>query len=247
MSTVTIPVTHIKGEPLNEAQQDYLNGFFAGLSARGLKFSEVEPLPQPEKTADLADLIFEERMKRELHPLDAYPQLLENAANNQAPDKESIFRFKWNGLFYLSPNKEAFMARLRIPGGLVKTFQLRELAHIAKELTTGYVQITTRANFQMRLIQPKDAPEVLRRVQSVGLHTRGAGADNIRNLTANPTAGIDPHELLNVMPLCQEGAAKVAISRRTGCNILVTARAQWRTAPPYIHAFKSGHQQKKST
>jgi len=56
-------------------------------------------------------------VKRELHPLDAYPQLLENAANNQAPDKESIFRFKWNGLFYLSPNKEAFMARLRIPGG----------------------------------------------------------------------------------------------------------------------------------
>ena len=96
------------------------------------------------------------------------------------------------------------MARLRIPGGLLKTFQLRELAHIAKELTSGYVQITTRANFQMRLIQPKDCPEFLRRVQSVGLHTRGAGADNIRNLTANPTAGIDPHELIDVLPLCQE-------------------------------------------
>jgi ferredoxin-nitrite reductase len=214
MSTATIPVTHIKGEPLNEAQQDYLNGFFAGLSARGLKFSEVEPLPQPEKPADLADLIFEERVKRELHPLDAYPQLLENAANNQAPDKESVFRFKWNGLFYLSPNKEAYMARLRIPGGLVKTFQLRELAHISKELTTGYVQITTRANFQLRLIQPKDAPEVLRRIQSVGLHTRGAGADNIRNLTANPTAGIDPHELLNVMPLCHE-LAQIILNDRS--------------------------------
>ena len=58
------------------------------------------------------------------------------------------------------------MARLRIPGGLVKTFQLRELAAVAKELTTGYVQITTRANFQIRLIQPKDAPEVLRRIQA---------------------------------------------------------------------------------
>ena len=95
------------------------------------------------------------------------------------------------------------MARLRIPGGVLKTFQLRELARVAKELTTGYVQITTRANFQMRLIQPKDAPEVLRRIQGVGLHTRGAGADNIRNLTANPTAGIDPLELIDVLPLCQ--------------------------------------------
>ena len=99
------------------------------------------------------------------------------------------------------------MARLRIPGGQLRTFQLREIAKIAKELTTGYVQITTRANLQIRLIQPKDAPEVLRRIQSVGLHTRGAGADNIRNLTANPTAGIDPHELIDVLPLCHETGA----------------------------------------
>jgi ferredoxin-nitrite reductase len=213
MSTSTLPLQHIKGEPLTTAQRDYLEGFFSGLAARGLKFSDVEPAPQPEKTVSIEDLIFEERVKRELHPLDAYPQLLENAAHNQAPDKESIFRFKWNGLFFLTPNKEAFMARLRIPGGVVKTYQLRELAAIARELTSGYVQITTRANFQMRLIQPKDAPEVLRRIQSVGLHTRGAGADNIRNLTANPTAGIDPHELYDVLPLCRQ-LAEIIINDR---------------------------------
>ena len=38
----------------------------------------------------------------------------------------------------------------------------------------------------------------------MGLHTRGAGADNIRNLTANPTAGIDPYELIDVSPFCHE-------------------------------------------
>ena len=212
--TVTLPIQHIKGQPLNEAQRDYLEGFFAGLAARGLKFSDVEPAPQPEKPASNEELILEERIKRELHPLDAFPQLLENAALNKAPDKESIFRFKWNGLFYLTPKKEAFMARLRIPGGVVKTYQLRELASIAKELTSGYTQVTTRANFQLRLILPKDAPEVLRRIQSVGLQTRGAGADNIRNLTANPTAGIDPHELIDVLPLCQE-LAQLIINDRT--------------------------------
>jgi ferredoxin-nitrite reductase len=106
------------------------------------------------------------------------------------------------------------MARLRIPGGLLKTYQWRELAAIARELTTGYVQITTRANIQMRLIQPKDAPEVLRRIQAAGLHTRGAGADNIRNLTANPTAGIDPFELIDVTPLCQQ-LAQIIINDRS--------------------------------
>ena len=204
MNTVNLPIQHINGEPLNEEQQEYLKGYFAGLAARGLKFSDVESAPAPEKKAATEDLIFEERVKRELHPLDAYPQLLENSVFNKAPEKDDAFRFKWNGLFYLTPNKEAFMARLRIPGGVLKTFQLREIAGVAKSLTSGYVQITTRANLQIRLIEPRDAPEVLRRIQSVGLHTRGAGADNIRNLTANPTAGIDPNELIDVLPLCQE-------------------------------------------
>jgi ferredoxin-nitrite reductase len=214
MSTLTLPIQDIKGQPLTPAQREYLEGFFAGLAARGVRFSDVEPAPLREKAALPEDLIFEERVKRELHPLDAYPQLMENAARDLAPDKESTFRFKWNGLFFLAPNKEAFMARLRIPGGVVKTYQLRELAAIAKELTTGYVQITTRANLQLRLIQPKDAPEILRRIQAIGLHTRGAGADNIRNLTANPTAGIDPHELINVLPFCQE-LAQIIINDRS--------------------------------
>src|ERR1051326_7279811 len=212
MSSSALPIEHVNGAPLNNEQRQYLTGFFAGVAARGLRFGDVEPAPA-EKPPALDDLIFEERVKRELHPLDAYPQLVENAALNNPPDKEDLFRFKWNGLFYLTPNKEAFMARLRIPGGVVKTFQLSEMARIAQELTSGYVQITTRANLQMRLIQPKDAAEVLRRIQSIGLHTRGAGADNIRNLTMNPTAGIDPVELIDVQPFLQELAHTIINDR----------------------------------
>ena len=190
-------------------QKEYLTGLFAGAAARGKTFADVEPPPAPKE-----DLIAEERIKRELHPLDAYGQIVENAINNKAPDKEDIFRFKWNGLFFLTPVKDAFMARLRIPGGVVTTHQLRELAKIAQELTSGYVQITTRANFQMRLVQPKDCPEFLRRVQSAGLHTRGAGADNIRNLTMNPTAGVDPVELIDVQPFVQS-LAQIIINDRS--------------------------------
>jgi ferredoxin-nitrite reductase len=203
-----LPFTEVAGAKLSAEQTAYLEGMFAGLANRGVRFTDVMPnpaaAPGTPTSPDLSSLTAEERIKRELHPLDAYPLLLEHAAGNHAPDKETLFRFKWHGLFYLTPNKEAFMARLRIPGGLVKTYQLREIARVAQELTTGYVQITTRANFQIRLIQPKDAPEVLRRIQSVGLHTRGAGADNLRNLTCNPTAGLDPRELVDTLPLAQQ-------------------------------------------
>jgi ferredoxin-nitrite reductase len=211
-----LPFDQINGTSLSGEQKSYLDGLFAGLANRGFKFSDVLPNPAaaPGQSKPDENLIFEERVKRELHPLDAYPLLLEHASADRAPERENIFRFKWNGLFFLTPNKEAFMARLRIPGGQLKTFQLREIARVAQELTTGYVQITTRANVQIRLIQPKDAPEVLRRTQSVGLHTRGAGADNIRNITANPTAGIDPHELIDVSPFCHQ-LAQIIINDRS--------------------------------
>jgi len=96
-----IPVQHINGEPLNDEQRKYLEGFFAGLAAHGVSLAMSRRFPAAEKKISLDDLIFEERVKHELHPLDAYDQILENAVTNKSPDKEEIFRFKWNGLFFL--------------------------------------------------------------------------------------------------------------------------------------------------
>jgi ferredoxin-nitrite reductase len=215
------PFSDLPGGPLSGEQRAYLDGLFAGLKNRGLAFGDVEL--NPVASVPVADSLpenftTEERIKRELHPFDAFPRLLENAVANKAPDKEDTFRFKWNGLFYLAPHKEGFMARLRIPGGQLKTFQLREIARVADELTTGYVQITTRANFQIRLIEPKDAPEVLRRIQSAGLHTRGAGADNIRNITCNPTAGIDATELYDTLPFSHQ-LSQIILNDRAFFNL----------------------------
>ena len=107
----------ISGHPLSGEQKLYLDGFFAGIANRGFSFEDVLPNPAVSTARNAAepptDLIFEERAKRELHPLDAYPLLLEHSVSNKAPERENIFRFKWHGLFYLTPNKEAFMARLR--------------------------------------------------------------------------------------------------------------------------------------
>lgn len=194
----TVLPSSILGNPLNPEQKTYLNGFFSGLAAQGISFGDLSPKSEPEV------LIAEERIKREEHPLDSYYRIVENARAGKPPEKEEVFRFKWYGLFYLTPVKDAFMARLRIPGGQLKSHQFRELARISNELTTGYVQITTRANLQIRLIKPADTIEVLRRIQSTGLHTQGAGADNIRNLTSNPTAGVDPEELIDCSPFVRE-------------------------------------------
>ncbi len=200
-----LPFHEVAGQPLNTEQVAYLEGLFAGLRNRGLSFGDVVPAPVAAPAApDLSELTNEERIKRELHPLDAYSLLLQHAAANQAPDKENTFRFKWQGLFFMSPMKDGYMARLRIPGGQLTSAQLREIASITDQLTTGYLQVTTRANLQVRHITPKDAPEFLRRIQAIGLHTRGAGADNIRNLTCDPTSGVDADERVETLPIVQQ-------------------------------------------
>src|SRR5262249_10606209 len=75
---------------------------------------------------------------------------------------------------------------------------------IAERYGGGYAHVTTRANLQIREIEPKNAVAVIETVQDLGLCSRGSGADNIRNVTGTPTAGIDPQELLDTRPYARD-------------------------------------------
>ena len=142
----------------------------------------------------------EEEAKRKKHPLDRYEEIAALAAAGKFPKGTAIFLTKFHGLFYVAPAQDAFMCRLRIPGGVITAHQLRGVAAIADDLAGGYADITTRANLQLREIPAANAPEVLLRLSEIGLTSRGAGADNLRNVTGSPTAGIDPQELLDTRP-----------------------------------------------
>lgn len=196
----------------SEEQKQYLEGVFAGVRVKGQAFSDAEAKASPEED-DFDDLTKEEKIKKTNDPLSSFGSLLKDARGNTPPEGPNVFLYKWNGLFYLNPVKDGYMCRMRIPGGQVTSTQAREVARAAGELSTGYIQITTRNNFQVRVFEPEACPEFLRRIQSVGLHSKGAGADNIRNITANPTAGIDPHELTDVTPIMNELAALIINTR----------------------------------
>jgi len=151
----------------------------------------------------LGDLCKEERWKYDEDPLDAWERLLSHAENNQFPDAENTYRFKTHGLFYVAPAQDSFMIRLRIPACELNATQMHGLADIAAELGGGYAHITTRGNIQIREFKPRDIIKVLTRVQELGLTSRGAGADNIRNITASPNSGFDPSELIDVRPFAK--------------------------------------------
>lgn len=185
-------------ENFSADQKEYIEGLFAGIKIKGQAFSDVEDGTKPKKQTK------EEKIKSDQHPFDAYSELRRKAKEKLPPEPEDIFRFKWNGLFWLAPVHDGYMCRLRIPGGFLKANQFRELGSVATDLASGFLQVTTRNNLQIRIIPPEHTTELLRRVVDCGLHSRGTGADNIRNITANPTTGIDPHELIDVKPLVED-------------------------------------------
>jgi ferredoxin-nitrite reductase len=92
------------------------------------------------------------------------------------------------------------MCRLRIPGGILSAHQFAGLADLADDCAGGFADVTTRANLQLREIPAGKPIEVLIRLTELGITSRGSGADNIRNITGSPTAGIDRGELLDTRP-----------------------------------------------
>jgi ferredoxin-nitrite reductase len=146
----------------------------------------------------------QEKFKRELHPFDGYEKLKAQAATNEPPKPDDNFRWRFFGLFYCAPTQKSYMCRLRIPNGILKHWQFAGVADLAENFAGGFAHVTTRANLQMREIEPKNAINMVEGIQDLGLCSRGSGADNIRNVTGTPTAGIDPQELIDTRPYARE-------------------------------------------
>jgi ferredoxin-nitrite reductase len=198
-----------------EEQKQYLEGFLSAIAARrglqpanaaeqGTPGADIHRAAQDRFMAAGKKLTPEEEAKRKSHPLDMWDELRAEAAEGRFPKGTDIFRHKFFGLFYVAPAQNAFMCRLRIPNGILLAHQLRGLAALAERWGGGYADVTTRANLQIREIKPQGIVEMLTGLQDLGLTSKGSGADNIRNVTGSPTAGIDPQELIDTRPLARE-------------------------------------------
>jgi ferredoxin-nitrite reductase len=197
-------------------QKRYLEGFTAGLQVArtGVRAdaAPAEPTGPDAEHLRAQDRVLkaggklsdQEKFKREQHPFDAYGRLKEQAAKNEYPKPADNFRWRYFGLFYVAPNQNSYMCRLRIANGILTHAQFTGLADLADRYGGGYSHVTTRANLQIREIAAKSAVAMVEAIQDLGLCSRGAGADNIRNVTGTPTAGIDPQELLDTRPFARD-------------------------------------------
>jgi ferredoxin-nitrite reductase len=207
MSTSTLePLPTSQG--FTAEQKEYLAGLLAGVAHRQSHDKPadsashgVQPAAAPAIFGTpFADATKQEQWKHQEHPLDSWDRVLAHAAEGKFPNEEDTFRLRYFGMFYVAPAQNSFMLRCRIPAGELTAAQLAGLAGIADDFGNGKAAVTTRSNIQVREIAPQNLINVLTRLQSLGLTSKGSGVDNIRNITASPTAGFDPQELIDTRP-----------------------------------------------
>jgi sulfite reductase (ferredoxin) len=117
------------------------------------------------------------------------------------------------------------MIRIKLPYGRVTTKQLRKIADISDEYASSNLHATTRQDIQIHFVSLDRTPELWTKLEQDEITLREACGNTVRNITASPTAGIDPKELFDVAPyvdamfryllrnpICQEMGRKFKIA-----------------------------------
>ena len=92
------------------------------------------------------------------------------------------------------------MQRIKIPYGKLSAAQLEALADCAEEYSDEILHVTTRQDIQLHFVHIEDTPDLMRRLAAVGITTREACGNSVRNITACPIAGVCHEEAFDITP-----------------------------------------------
>ena len=140
-----------------------------------------------EAAADIAK--FEEQLQRYL-------------SGDLPEDVFRVFRLN-NGIYGQRQGGHSQMVRIKAPYGVVTAEQLDMFAHISETYSRGWGHITTRQNIQFHFVDLEQIPQVMRDMASVGLTSREACGDTVRNVMGCHLAGACPFEAFDISPWAQ--------------------------------------------
>jgi ferredoxin-nitrite reductase len=120
-------------------------------------------------------------------------------------------RLKWVGIYPQRQGGDAFMMRIKIPGGRLTAPQARRIGEVVDTFAAApepspiwgdrYCDLTTRQDIQLHWVSIKDVPEIWRLLEEVGITTVQACGDSARNVVSCPVAGVDRDEVIDAGPI----------------------------------------------
>ncbi len=120
-------------------------------------------------------------------------------ANGTDDDRFRVFRLN-QGIYGQRQGGTAQMVRVKIPYGGMNPEQLEAMAYIADTFSRGWGHITTRQNIQFHFVELTQVPGLLKALGAVGMTTREACGDTVRNVMGCHLAGACPFEVLDITP-----------------------------------------------
>lgn len=147
-----------------------------------------------------------EDIKRAKDGLDVWTDIHRYAkiGDYNAIDSDDLERFKWYGVYRQKPNNGHFMVRVKIPGGRLTAFKLREIGRLAREYGRNLADVTTRQDIQYHWIRIQDVPDILDILYNqLGMYQEFSCGDAPRNTTCCPLAGELADEIIDAGPYAQ--------------------------------------------
>ena len=201
MTTITLNNTEIgtiggEAAGANGTSASSSNGTAAS-SANGAAVASANgaAVASPVSLADIPTVPIPEAQQADIEKFEE--QLARYRSGELDPEVFRVYRLT-NGIYGQRQGGENQMVRVKIPAGVLSPAQLDMLAHISENYSRGWGHITTRQNVQFHFVQLDDIPKVLSCLASVGLTTREACGDTVRNVQGCHLAGACPHEVLDI-------------------------------------------------
>ena len=136
----------------------------------------------------------------QLADIEKFEQMLVRyLAGDLTEDVFRVFRLG-NGIYGQRQGGQSQMVRVKVPYGSIEPEQLEMVGWLVDNYSRGWGHITTRQNIQFHFVALTKIPEVMRHLASVGLTTREACGDTVRNIQGCHLAGACPHEVLDISP-----------------------------------------------
>ncbi|MFB3047968.1 MAG: nitrite/sulfite reductase [Nitrosopumilaceae archaeon] len=116
-------------------------------------------------------------------------------------DKDNFRRFRLqHGAYGTRMTDDYAMVRIKIPAGEIYPNQLEKIAQLSETFSIGSAHISTRQNIQLHWIVLEDVSEIMRSLAEVGLTTREACGNTVRNVMCSPLAGVCNDEVFDPTP-----------------------------------------------